>query len=69
MNGIPSPHDPNVTIIPANPKMVLDEFERESRRTALNSELSGLYQNICSFRTQQEDDDSIIDLILQNRNF
>lgn len=63
-----SPHNPDVLIIPANPKAAQEAHEQETSRMSVNGELLDLYRQLDAARIKLKEDDRIIDLILQQRN-
>lgn len=63
-----SPHNPDVVIVPADPRAVQEACEQETRQMSVKSELLGLYRKLDAARYKLEEDDRIIDLLLQQRN-
>ncbi|MBQ8921756.1 MAG: hypothetical protein IJ060_06300 [Oscillospiraceae bacterium] len=63
-----SPHNPDVMVLPADPKAVQEAHEQDASRMSVKSELLDLYRKLSAARIKLEEDDRIIDLILQQRN-
>ena len=63
-----SPHNPDVMVFPADPKVVQETREQDASRMSVKSELLDLYRKLSEARIKLEEDDRIIDLILQQRN-
>ena len=63
-----SPNNPDVLIIPADPKAVQEAYEKGTSRMLVKSELLELYRDLDVARIKLNEDDRIIDLILQQRN-
>ena len=63
-----SPNNPDVLIIPADPKAVQAAHEQDASRMSVRSELIDLYRKLDASRIKLEEDDRIINLLLQQRN-
>ena len=63
-----SPHNPNVMVLPSDPKAVQEAHEQEASRMSVNGELLDLYRKLDTAHIKLKEDDRIIGLLVQQRN-
>lgn len=68
MKPYQSPNNPDILVIPPNPKYAEEEQARERKRIALNGELSGLTQQLLHIDAHIDELKTVIGVLTERLN-